>query len=282
MFGGEFESTMDLIHDFGVYHDDSSLTTNTIPSLTQAQNNDEKQPLSVDQRLLNLSTSLLELQSWIPPLAVHDSLGSQSIDKQFANVCPDILDRYQKSSNGKSGDPPIIERALEITQVMVDEYDELEHTVLSSTTIGSSPTSYPSLLLALSCHHRLVDIWAQLVMHMKLMAKSGQFKQLAEAKKPPCFQFNLGTFPATSSTATARFAMTLMDDLLEKLLQSTKKVQATNNTLQRSFDPVETTNNVSEKYAVSITLKVAANRTSSLLQSLKEARQSMNEDGAFG
>ena len=174
------------------------------------------------RKLSELSISLFEHGKTIPPLSIHDPVpenekhlektkyeaqgfGSYSVDETFLltqgliDIYPLFIDMFARR---KTFHPNMsnVQRSSRCQQITTDQRVEQFGPVASSL---SSPLDldHSSILLVLSCHSRLIDIYDQLFKHMKICLEDICIQSTVQQHSYKAPQLRIGNYVPPAATA---------------------------------------------------------------------------------
>jgi hypothetical protein len=195
-------------------------------------------PALLTGKLAELSVSLADHASIIPPLSIHRTqLPVLAAQPTYLNVSyhGDIQscapDRPLVDQEKVSASPFALEDTFRLTQTLVDicprviktlsvdqssEFQRSsDNTLINSTSLLASPPvasfviDHGLILLMLSCHHRLIDIWEAIFDHVKVLAELPGV--------PECQKVQIGSFAPSSSTTSNSLQVALIIELTAQL-----------------------------------------------------------------
>ncbi|KKY17963.1 putative transcription factor aceii [Phaeomoniella chlamydospora] len=192
-------------------------------------------------QLTELSEKLTKHLSTIPSLSVHslsrippvdwdETIGIGSQTMPFNGPETD----YEKAAKSSKYS---VEDSLKLNQALVDLYGSLQENLPQHSSLGkgdhdlsesieSSTVScaresvdYAAILLALSCHHRIIEMWTKVISHIDVMAKKGILNNSEFGRKAPCSQVKIGSFVPQSTEMVATVMMALLGDCFGALFE---------------------------------------------------------------
>jgi hypothetical protein len=101
--------------------------------------------------------------------------------------------------------------------------DTNDHTA-SGELKRTSPVDQSTVLLVLSCHHRLVRIWSLVTAHATELVKHGIFKSPDWPAKRACTSIKIGSFTPSSDSTLNSALMPVISDLFLSLEQSLQRL----------------------------------------------------------
>jgi len=189
------------------------------------------------RQLAEFSINLDHHASLIPPLAVH-RLGSDqrpsvpcfSLDRTFhltqclVDIYPEFIKTFVHKEQSDGRQPPFeclltlepsslepsLEPALDPTPNL-DDTSRTGNTAPASTSFSSGQRSHASILLILSCHHRLIDIWESIFSHI--------YATPADTLGQHCQKFKIGSFVPSTSSSTVPLEIVMVAELATQLLE---------------------------------------------------------------
>jgi Fungal Zn(2)-Cys(6) binuclear cluster domain len=209
---------------------------------------------SIDLRLLVLSKDLLDHRSLIREPSIHrDGLtfsAPTQKEKQHGQLSTSDMNGLKTNSEKFS-----LDKTLLLTQRLLDIYTDLIAAVNSHLTqqkaladktlnyVGASTSSSSStqdivdsakfsssaveqstVLLILSCHHRIVHIWELVCIHGTELIKYGLFKSPDWSEKKKCGDIKFGSFAPHSAALLNAATMPLIANTISSLEKSLQQL----------------------------------------------------------
>lgn len=209
------------------YPELQTLPVESPPSLIGSTESREQ---SIDLNLLDLSERLVKIKSTIPPLSLH-RLRREHVDSMLDTDSANLLQPI--SGVDESTYVFSMDGAFQLTQELIDFYTRLTTAVMSGSFVRNTPmdtitnndlipcaVDQATLLLLLSCHHRVLQMWHSTFDHTEEMVKYDIFKIPGWAPSKKCSQLKIGSFAPSSFSGLMSTVMLLITDLAVALKQA--------------------------------------------------------------
>jgi hypothetical protein len=246
-------------------------------SLPNLSNNEKHEDQSIDLRLLILSQKLIRLKSCIPPTSMHKAGLPFTLPPGLQNETPVPSSNFnQDEQTNGSKDILSISDSLQLTQVLLQVYSDFtatikchlaqDQTILDQysecvdTSIGpskhregpmtrrgshtTSSVDEATILLLLSCHNRIIQIWDLLFEHTREMVKYRVFDSLDWRSRKSCSQLQIGSFTPSSNAALVMVVTTILSELVVDL---DKSLQQLYECLQAELEKHESSHKIDEQ-----------------------------------
>jgi hypothetical protein len=222
-------------------------------------NDESLEDQSLDIRLLALSKKLINHKKTILPISIHRTGKTflyapklQDNRNEALVSTMDIIEDEQVVEPNNGSDIFAISDSLDLTQTLLHVYSDLTNSLKSHKTrnqafvdehlgslgvstgsptqtkdetvqVGSSTASSvdgATVLLALSCHNRIFQIWELLFEHTIEMIKYDIFSSLDWRAKRSCSQLKIGSFTPSSNSALMSAVVSVISGLVTALDKS--------------------------------------------------------------
>ena len=215
----------------------SSNETESTANMSTSLGSGSSEEPTFDSKLLDLSDRLVSHVNTIPPVSIHTHLHPNdvgafrkakedynfSIEETF-QLTQTMIDLYAGLTNimkpTSNERQPQHEDDLEGPESTAEQPSEQGHKVLGRCANMPSRVDSATILLALSCHHRLIYIWDNVFIHFNEMLKNNVFQHPNYLQKYSCSQLKIGSFVPVSPAGSASTLMMLIWDSLRTLHQS--------------------------------------------------------------
>ena len=203
-------------------------------SVLSAPQNATKPPsasAALTRQLAELSISLEEHTSLFPPLSIHRERSDQrtnvpyfSLDQTFhltqslidlypqfvkVFVSRDSIDLQQPPSNGLNSLEASVGHASNCSPKDSDMTSDI-------APIPWPQPNHASILLILSCHHRLIDMWQSIFSHISAMP--------AHTLGQHCLKFKVGSFVPSTTSSAVPMEIIMVVELATQLLGRIKEM----------------------------------------------------------
>lgn len=257
-------------------------------------------PSTLIRRLSELSVSLFAVGEKMPPQSIHESLSNDqeaqmknkdhsdfsledmfSSNQELIDIYPPFMETFIESASGQNTGTSNTSHSARMDAIATNDCNSRETSRSDNRiTPRASRLDHSSILLMLSCHLRLINIWEQFLKHIAICVREkGVAKTPAQAAanlKIPVLKIG-GFSPPPSVLAPMYMVMFLA---YSKKLYNHAKDLATKIQLFDSKEPTDPTTDWNDPAAISLkTASDVKTRANALNEELNEINETIITSG---